>query len=490
MNTYFVNKMRGKKAFSLLELAIVIAISSILMVGLIDFLNSMSSITKEKANKSRVENLKNAINDFFAVNNRLPCPANPTLATTDANYGVESLNTDGICDYNLTYNGTQSSAGFRNHRLTYRTGTSSFLASIYHRIIFGAIPYKTLGLSESTMYDEYSNKITYITGAGYATKRSSAPSTSIYSRINGWARVAIPARFYAVNDTFANTYPCSTSMFRDDLSASVKNAYNMKLCLELNAPVTCYGNDSNPVIFNTLIAHGWLPITSGTSSGMMYAGDAIVNNCGLNISDYNYNLIASDNVAYALISHGRNGFGAWNKSGTLNSQPTSFREQKNTFGYYKTKYDNSETVNPVYDVIGSQPADSTKYLAWITGAYERKFYGLDLTVQDNAYKDFDDDVLFQTTSDILGSRKNSVYCHQSTLRFDVPPGSSPGGNAEVQCHLWQPTPPSTTAIETWEFIDSGNSVNPKLPLSPSCNTSNDTPMRIDCTAGGIWANPQ
>lgn len=434
--------MRKKSGFSLLELAIVIAISGMLMVGLMNFLNSMNTINRDNNNATKMQTVQKAINSFFGMQNRLPCPANPTLATTDANYGVEALDTNGLCEYTLTYNGSQVNAGFRNHVLSYRTGNTTFLANMDHKIIFGTVPFRTLSLPESVMYDEYGNKITYIVGQGYATNKGKAPSTSIYQRMNGWARVAFPSKFHL------STTGCSTTIF--DPNANTGHTVNKNVCTEMISANCLSASSASPLVVATLVAHGW----SNPNLTNVNAGDAIINTCRMNLKNYGGQYIAQENIAYLLISHGKNGFGAWNKSGTLNPQPTSTQEKKNTFEYYKNNYISMDLL-----------ANSTNTLDF---------------VMDDKKIDFDDTVTYQTMSDILQDRKNNMYCHQSTINFDIPPGSSVSNAAPVQCHVWKLQKTATSVADT---------INPPSSLltpSPACDTANN--RVIDCTSGGLWAN--
>lgn len=80
--------------FTLLEMALVIMISGMTMLMLTEFMrvytiNGQYERTLEHANTS-----KTALREFFVVQKRYPCPADPTLLPNDANYGKENCRTN------------------------------------------------------------------------------------------------------------------------------------------------------------------------------------------------------------------------------------------------------------------------------------------------------------------------------------------------------------------------------------------------------------
>lgn len=106
---------------------------------------------------TKLNEIDNAIINFVASNGRLPCPAAPNVAIGDANYGVESRDTSFQCNAASIY-----SSG---------TGTQKYM---------GAIPIKTLGLSEKDGLDGWGNKIEYVVSKDlYIAKAENATSNFI-----------------------------------------------------------------------------------------------------------------------------------------------------------------------------------------------------------------------------------------------------------------------------------------------------------------------
>jgi hypothetical protein len=86
-----------------------------------------------------VNALEQALMDFRTVNNRLPCPADATVATSDPNYGIEASNGDTCTGGTPAANLTDSSK----------------------RVVASAVPFKTLDLPEGFMYDGWDREFAY-----------------------------------------------------------------------------------------------------------------------------------------------------------------------------------------------------------------------------------------------------------------------------------------------------------------------------------------
>ncbi|MEM7017185.1 MAG: prepilin-type N-terminal cleavage/methylation domain-containing protein [Pseudomonadota bacterium] len=65
----------GIKGFSLVEMAVVLAIISVLLIGLIGPLSTQEEVRRIKETERRIENIKEALIGFAVSRGRLPCPA-------------------------------------------------------------------------------------------------------------------------------------------------------------------------------------------------------------------------------------------------------------------------------------------------------------------------------------------------------------------------------------------------------------------------------
>lgn len=145
-------KLARDRGFTLLEIAIVMFVSSIIVVAI---LNAYKIYTErqfliESRDKQRI--IDSAISSYQARSSIssgvLPCPADPTLPLSDANSGVAQCNL-----YNDFLAGTASIgdcsagvgvgiclvAGFRD--------TNADTDTLPDPVLIGAVPYKTLGLT-------------------------------------------------------------------------------------------------------------------------------------------------------------------------------------------------------------------------------------------------------------------------------------------------------------------------------------------------------
>lgn len=137
-----------KKAFSLLELSIVILVISILIVGSMTSSVVALNNAKYKVTRDRMAEIYKAMGNYLLTNKALPCPASlKDLKSSSASYGTAgTTNGSNICN-----DGDGVYAG----------GTSAAFA-------YGMVPVQTLGLSSDMAEDGFGSKFTYIVANAYA----------------------------------------------------------------------------------------------------------------------------------------------------------------------------------------------------------------------------------------------------------------------------------------------------------------------------------
>lgn len=131
-----------KKAYSLIELSIVIVIMSIIISSGLSLATSSSNNTRIQLTKERMNVVYKAIGAYLINHRSLPCPA-PINASrsSDTNYG-DSSGVDGTC----------TTAGV----LTRGTG-----------LVYGMIPTQDLGLDSSFAEDGFGSKFTYVVAQAF-----------------------------------------------------------------------------------------------------------------------------------------------------------------------------------------------------------------------------------------------------------------------------------------------------------------------------------
>jgi len=118
-----------QSGFTLIEMAIVLMIVGLLLGGLLVPLNSQMDQRNRNDTQKAMSDIKEAIIGFALANGRLPCPADPTIATGTTNAGME------------------------------RTTCTSTANST------GVLPWATLGVSET---DAWGNRYTYRVTSAFA----------------------------------------------------------------------------------------------------------------------------------------------------------------------------------------------------------------------------------------------------------------------------------------------------------------------------------
>ncbi|GIX35315.1 MAG: prepilin-type N-terminal cleavage/methylation domain-containing protein [Lysobacteraceae bacterium] len=115
---------RPQTGFSLLEMAVTLAIVGILLTGLVMSLSAQQDASRQAQVRRQLAEAREALYGFAMANGRLPCPAAPALASGAAGAGSEQTPTNAGC-----------------------TGGTS-----------GVLPWATLGLPET---DPWGHRITY-----------------------------------------------------------------------------------------------------------------------------------------------------------------------------------------------------------------------------------------------------------------------------------------------------------------------------------------
>lgn len=135
--------VRGPSGFTLVEIAVVIVVLSLLLAMIAGIATAMLGQQRREVTRQRLAGIETAIALFVSQNQRLPCPANGTLVGTDSNAGVEQFTTGTPNTCNVG-----GVAGSQQH---------------------GVVPWRALGISEQDATDGWGNRLTYRVSTHFIT---------------------------------------------------------------------------------------------------------------------------------------------------------------------------------------------------------------------------------------------------------------------------------------------------------------------------------
>jgi type II secretory pathway pseudopilin PulG len=221
-----------------------------------------------KLTEFRMQTIQKALLDYRKTFNRLPCPADATLALTDANFAVEAAN-PGRCTGGTpaaTYSRTETLTpfNFTNTSPTVTGSTSQLLAGMY-------IAHTSISGDGTT--------IRSIDSATQFTMATTADATSAGVTIT-WQYISmgmVPTKALGLPDDFA------------------VDGWGRRFSYVVFSPATASNNFTK--------AFSAMPISYAPTSG-----SSISVNSDLSVSKV-------DDVLYAVISHGKNGHGGFPRNG-------------------------------------------------------------------------------------------------------------------------------------------------------------------------------
>jgi prepilin-type N-terminal cleavage/methylation domain-containing protein len=148
-------KLRALRGFTLLELSITLVIIALVTGMALQAGVSMVSTARLSATQKKMTAIDQALMQYRTANGRLPCPGDLTLATSNANYGLEAGAGSGsaiaVGTGACTGSGMLPQANFTGAGVTNTGATAAE----------GSFPALTLGLPADFMVDGWGNRIRY-----------------------------------------------------------------------------------------------------------------------------------------------------------------------------------------------------------------------------------------------------------------------------------------------------------------------------------------
>lgn len=151
---------RFARGYTLMEIAIVMAVLGILLAA---FTGAYNIYAREKARSLTIANadeIMDAMNRYVMQNGHYPCPAPLNVSYTDATYGVASTACEaGTGALGSFTGGLYTEQGNRADAIL--TDPEAGTETTTPRVKRGAVPFRTLGLAEKYAYDGYDMRYLY-----------------------------------------------------------------------------------------------------------------------------------------------------------------------------------------------------------------------------------------------------------------------------------------------------------------------------------------
>ena len=344
----------SKKSFSLVELSVVIVIMTIIITSGLLVLSNQRKVTMTKETKKRIKVINESMGRYFAENHRIPCPSDPTIPLTNQNFSKEYLDTTGTgCAGDFMPSDPSKPQPLPNQIFDGDYYSQNKINK--HHFLFGGVPTSVLGLPDDYAFDGYGNRFTYVISESIA-------NTGRH-----------------VNDRYKNLGIARMEIFNSSSQENIGLYNQCSRCSKSNF----YGvfgdsTETNPINRNQLS----------------------FSSCNIEVSNYINQAKVTDvenNIAYVVISHGENGYGGWNKSGSMNPISNNQYEASNSYAYYYNSSSGSYTDNYKYQNTGvNKPI--------------KFYYGQKGDV-------FDDIISWNSLSSLINKNKNIdiVKCHYTTF---------------------------------------------------------------------------
>jgi len=157
------NGHSSRAGFTLLELSVVLVIiATILGMGLVTFTANLKA-SQYNDTVTRIDEIEKALLNYAITNNRIPCPANLTLTTASANYGLEAGASAGGTGTGECVTGMTPAANFKS-----ASGAEE-----------GGVPTRALQLPDDYIYDGWGHKFRYAVDPSQT--KTAAPPAAVYS---------------------------------------------------------------------------------------------------------------------------------------------------------------------------------------------------------------------------------------------------------------------------------------------------------------------
>jgi len=234
------NAMTSRGGFSLLEMSIVLLIiASIIGGGLVIFTTSLDK-QRWQLTQSRMLLIQKTLVDYRRAFNRLPCPADATKLVTVANFGIEAANPSTCTGGTPAANFNNNPADYTNTVTTTTTNASNYLSTGVLAGIFIGASVSGTGISGGTTITGVSPESSGTNAAAIASAAAMASGSVAltYSYDNRFAAGGVPTKTLRLPDDYAFDGWGRRIMYSVDTSYTATDAFSSIPVTEVPTPPT------------------------------------------------------------------------------------------------------------------------------------------------------------------------------------------------------------------------------------------------------------
>ncbi len=158
--------LKSNRGYSLAELSISVSIIAMLAVGGLSIMEKKNASDSVSETYEKITRIQDALKSFAATKQYLPCPSLPNIAESSVNFGKSeglTVSVPEVVSVATMYNNANKVTVPDTHDACSNNG----LLALFHA---GAVPVRTLGLSDDDTYDGWGRKFTYRIANGAGTK--------------------------------------------------------------------------------------------------------------------------------------------------------------------------------------------------------------------------------------------------------------------------------------------------------------------------------
>lgn len=153
-----VLKNKRLRGISLIEMAVFIVIIGFLIISASRIYLVQVRYEAETVTTERLQTIKAAMEDYIARNKRMPCIASRIAPIDDENFGIEQQfgapDWDPGCD-------NEDPSDWEKFIAPSDNSSALFFIAQFRSVRIGAVPVRTLGLSDEMMFDGWGNRLVY-----------------------------------------------------------------------------------------------------------------------------------------------------------------------------------------------------------------------------------------------------------------------------------------------------------------------------------------